>query len=65
MAASKRVRIIKKIRQDSGDWLLHDTAGLDRQLTLASLNISVPLSEIFANITFERVPIRAVRPLKT
>ncbi len=39
-------------RQSSGDWLLSEAVGLDAMCRFESLNSSVALSEIYANISF-------------
>jgi Uma2 family endonuclease len=55
-------RIDQFIRQPNGEWLLHETAGLQNQLFLPTLGVTVPLSEIFANVIFIPIPIRSARP---
>jgi Uma2 family endonuclease len=46
-----RVEIFR--RQSSGDWLLSDAVGLEAICRFDSVDASVKLSEIYANVTFE------------
>ena len=46
-----RVEIFR--RQSSGDWLLSEAVGLESACRFDSLDASVKLSEIYANVTFE------------
>ncbi|HEU0010581.1 MAG TPA: Uma2 family endonuclease [Verrucomicrobiae bacterium] len=50
------------IRQPSGDWLLRQATGLEATLTLPSLEITIALSEIYANVKFVPTPIRPPTP---
>jgi Uma2 family endonuclease len=54
----KRPRIEQFIRQLDGRWLLNEADGLDRSLDLPSLQISIALAEIFANVSFSPAPLR-------
>jgi Uma2 family endonuclease len=50
------------IRQPSGDWLLRQAVGLEATLVIPSLEITIALSEIYANVKFVPVPIRPPTP---
>ena len=50
------------IRQPSGDWLLRQAVGLEATLVIPSLEITIALSEIYANVKFSPVPIRPRTP---
>lgn len=50
------------VRQKDGTWLLHVVEGLDKNIMSPTLNVTLSLSEIFANVTFEPRPIRAQGP---
>lgn len=50
-----RVEVFR--RQSSGDWLLSEAVGLDSICRFESVNSSVPLSEIYANIAFGDEPV--------
>ena len=50
------------IRQASGQWLLHEAAGMDASLTLPCVEIALPFAEVFAKVKFERGPIRVQTP---
>jgi Uma2 family endonuclease len=52
------------IRQQNDAWLLQDVFGLESCLNLASLNVSIPFGEIFANVEFLPVGIRTFHPPK-
>jgi Uma2 family endonuclease len=55
-------KVEQYIRQNSGEWLLRFHSGLDCQIELPSLGISIQLSEVFANVTFEAVTLRNPTP---
>ncbi|HEU0010582.1 MAG TPA: Uma2 family endonuclease [Verrucomicrobiae bacterium] len=50
------------LRQSNGDWLLRQSAGLDAGLVIPSLNITVSLARVFANVKFVPAPIRPQTP---
>jgi Uma2 family endonuclease len=50
------------IRQAGGDWLLRQAVGLDATLAIPSLDITISLSEVYANVTFVPGPIRPRTP---
>jgi Uma2 family endonuclease len=55
-------RIEQFLRQPSGDWLLRQSAGLDATLIIPSLDITVSLARVFANVKFVPAPIRPQTP---
>jgi Uma2 family endonuclease len=48
-------RVEQFIRQSTGEWLLRDVVGLDGKLALASLNVTVALSALYAKVRFASV----------
>lgn len=52
------------VRTENNDWLFRDTAGLENLLQISSLNISIPLAEIFARVEFPPAPLRQTPPRK-
>jgi len=50
------------IRQQNKEWLLREATGLDSKIELPSLEITLALSEIFANVEFVPGPIRTATP---
>lgn len=40
------------LRGSSGQWTLHEAAGLEATLEIPPLHLTLPLQEVFANITF-------------
>ena len=40
------------LRGSSGQWTLHEAAGLEAMLEIPPLQLTLPLQEVFANITF-------------
>jgi len=55
-------RVEQFIRQSGGDWLLRVVAGLESSIELPSLNISLPLAEVFAGVEFNPSPLRPAAP---
>lgn len=63
LVSQKEPRIEQFIRGSDGEWRLREAAGLEAQMELPSLQISLPLAEVFAHVKFEVSPLRAaVRP---
>jgi Uma2 family endonuclease len=58
LISQREPRIEQFIRQPSGDWLLHEAVGLERSIYLPSIDITLPLREVFANVVFSPLPIR-------
>ena len=44
------------VRQDSGAWLLHETAGLEGKVNFLSLGITIEMADVYTDIRF--VPVR-------
>jgi Uma2 family endonuclease len=40
------------IRQDSGEWLLRDVAGLESKLSLPSVGIAIAMASVYSNVQF-------------
>jgi len=55
-------RLEQFIRQPGGDWLLRQAVGLEATLVIPSLETTIALSEIYANVKFVPVPIRPPTP---
>jgi len=55
-------RIEQFVRQSDDRWLLIEAAGIEKNLELPSLKITVALSKIFAKVNFVPVPIRPTPP---
>ena len=61
LISQKEPRIEQFVRQENGQWLLRDAAGVESSLSLPSLNVTISLAEVFAGIKFAPSPIRARR----
>ena len=44
------------VRQENGTWALSNVAGLDAILSLTSVPVRIPLSDIYADVTFPAAP---------
>jgi Uma2 family endonuclease len=64
LISQREPRIEQFIRQPSGDWLLHEAIGLESSIHLPSIDITLPLSEVFAKVVFSPQPIREDKPPK-
>jgi Uma2 family endonuclease len=64
LVSQKEPRIEQFIRQPNNDWLLHEVSGLEAVLRLPSLEISISLAEVFAQVDFSPVPLRTPTPRK-
>jgi Uma2 family endonuclease len=58
LVSQKEPRIEKFSRRPDGQWLLSEAAGLEKSLEISSLQITISLAEVFANVTFVPTPIR-------
>ncbi len=47
-----RPHIIQYVRHADGFWVRHDIEGMESEVALESLNLSLPLSEIYERMTF-------------
>ena len=54
LIAQDRPHVIRYVRQAQG-WLRTETDGLENEVTLESLGVSLPLSEIYARVKFPSV----------
>lgn len=50
--AQDRPHVIRHVRQPQGGWLRTETDGLQNEVFLESLDVALPLSEIYARVTF-------------
>jgi Uma2 family endonuclease len=50
------------VRQESGQWLLRDVAGLQGKLSLPSVGITIDMAEVYADIAFKPGPRPHERP---
>lgn len=49
-------RVERFTRQDNGQWLYESIGGLDGEIRLASLDIMLPLAEVYERVTFPAPP---------
>ena len=47
----EQVRVERFTRQPNGTWILYDYVGLEQELKIDSLNVSIPLKRIYARVT--------------
>ena len=57
-------RIEKYVLHGDGFWVLSETAQLDSELVLESIDADIPLSRIYRKITFEQSDEPIIRPLE-
>jgi Uma2 family endonuclease len=50
------------VRQDNGQWLLQEVAGLESKLSLPSLGITIALADVYANLRFIPAPPNFEKP---
>lgn len=50
--AQDRPHVIRHVRQPQGGWLRTEVNGLQNEVTLESLDVALPLSEIYARVQF-------------
>ena len=62
LVSQKEPRVEQFVRQENDRWLLQEAAGLEATLLVPSLGITLALAEVFANVEFRPVPIRAATP---
>lgn len=53
LVASERAHVIQYLRQADGGWLRRDVIGLESQVTLESVGVILPLSDIYRMVTFQ------------
>ena len=56
LMAQDQPRIERYVRQPNNDWLLTNFIGMDAQLTIPSLVISIPLQQIYEGIDWSQPP---------
>lgn len=52
LVSQDKARVEKYLRQPNGQWLYSRTDGLEGEIGLASLGCCLPLSEVYARVTF-------------
>jgi Uma2 family endonuclease len=62
LVSQNEPRVEQFIRGDAGQWLLREAAGLDASLELPSLQVTVALREIYANVVFAPPVLRPATP---
>jgi Uma2 family endonuclease len=50
--SQSRPHVIRYFRHADGFWVRHDIEGLENDVLLESLNVSLPLSEIYERVNF-------------
>jgi hypothetical protein len=50
------------IRQDSGEWLLRDVAGLESKLSLSSVSITIGMADVYIDVRFVPAPPHSEKP---
>ncbi|MBE0544443.1 MAG: Uma2 family endonuclease [Verrucomicrobia bacterium] len=58
LVSQKEPRIEQFVRGDDGEWRLREAAGMEAEIQLPSLQITLPLAEVFAQVKFEAAPLR-------
>src|SRR6266446_7663437 len=58
LVSQKESRIEQFIRQPNGEWTLKEAAGLNAEIKLSSLGITLKLSEVFAKVKFTPARLR-------
>ena len=56
MVSQDRASVECYLRQSDDRWLLKETQSLEESVTIESLEVTVPLAELYRNIRFEIVP---------
>ena len=55
-------RIEQYVRQESGQWLLRDVAGLEGKLSLPSVGIAIEMADVYTDVRFKPGPRRHEMP---
>ena len=58
LVSQKEPRVEHYVRCSDGEWSLRDVVGLDVVLNVASLEVALPLAEVYANVKFAPSPFR-------
>jgi Uma2 family endonuclease len=64
LTSQRQPRVEMFTRQPSGEWLLGEAFGLDAQLALPTLNVTISLGEVFANVVFPPATLRPERQVR-
>ena len=62
LVSHREPRIEQFVLGDDGEWRLREAVGLDAQILLPSLQVTLPLAEIFANVRFQASSLRISTP---
>jgi Uma2 family endonuclease len=62
LVSQKEPRIEQFIRQPNGEWTLKEASGLSAEIKLPSLDVVLPLKEVFANVEFAPARLRPISP---
>lgn len=62
LVSQREARIEQFVRQDNNEWLWRSVDGLDARVVLPSVGVDIPLAEVFANVQFNRNPLRIATP---
>jgi Uma2 family endonuclease len=63
LVSQREPRLEQFVRGEAGEWRLREAAGLEAQMELPSLQITLPVAEVFAHVKFEASLLRtASRP---
>jgi Uma2 family endonuclease len=62
LVSQREPRIEQFIRQADGRWVLSEASGMDKNLEIPALQITISLGEVFAQVKFLPTPIRTVTP---
>jgi Uma2 family endonuclease len=65
MAGQNEPRIEQFTRQNDGNWLLSEAAGVESRLEIPSLGMAISLAEVFANVTFNPTAIRPTAAVRS
>jgi Uma2 family endonuclease len=60
LVAQERAQVTRYVRQADGQWLRADIIGLENSVHLTSLNVTLPLAEIYLGVSFPDPPAPAV-----
>ena len=52
LISQDHAHVIRYVRQSKGRWLRTEASGLQSEITLSSVKVTLPLSEIYARVTF-------------
>jgi Uma2 family endonuclease len=64
MISQKEPRIEQFVRQSEGRWLLNEASGLEGNIELPSLDITISIAEVFRNVIFAPAALRPRPPAR-